>query len=309
VHIALLCATQRGLRCLQKLVEMLPEASLVVFSFREESWEPPFLDDIRKLAISAGGRFFETTQVGETRFASFWDTTLIDLMLVVSWRYIIPARVYLRPRSGTFVFHDSLLPEYRGFAPTVWAMINGEDHTGVTLFAMSEAIDAGDIVDQKRIPIGPDATIAETVNRVTQTYVELLEANLPRLLDGSAPRHIQDHSRATFTCKRTPTDAEIDWSSTTENIYNLIRASSAPYPGAYTYLGGKKLVIWSAAWMGNGRRYVGRVPGRIVEVKPGEGSIVLTGNGCLMLKTVQIEGSNTVCAADLLKHLSQTLGR
>lgn len=77
------------------------------------------------------------------------------------------------------------LPEYRGFSPTVWAIINGEDHTGVTLFKIAEEVDAGDIVDQERVPIGPDDTIAVVIERVTQTYLDLLERNLDGLINGT----------------------------------------------------------------------------------------------------------------------------
>lgn len=308
MRVALLCATHRGYRCLQKLIELLPKGSLYVFSFQEEPWEPPFLNDIRSLALSAGGEFFETNQVGGPRLASFWESTPLDLILVVSWRYLIPSNVYLRPRAGAFVLHDSLLPEYRGFAPTPWAIINGETQTGATLFEISKGVDSGDIVDQKSIPIGPDSTISEVMERVTQTYVEMLESNLNGLLDGTARRVPQDNSRATFTCKRSPLDNEIDWSWPTDRIYNLIRACSEPYPGAFTYSGGKRLTIWTAARLNNARPYVGRIPGRVVETHPGEGVIVLTGDGSLMLKRIQNESSAPVCAADLLKRLGETLG-
>jgi methionyl-tRNA formyltransferase len=303
-----LCATRRGYLCLQKLIELLPKASLVVFSFREEPWEPPFLEDIRSLALSAGGMFFEATQVAQGHLAEFWESTPFDLMLVVSWRYMIPRRVYLRPRLGTFVFHDSLLPEYRGFSPTVWAVINGEKQTGVSLFAISESVDAGDIIDQRAVPIGPDSTIAELMQQVTQTYVELLETNIQPLLGGTAPRRSQDHARATFTCKRTPQDSEIDWSLSTDKIYNLIRASGVPYPGAYTYFNGKKLTVWSAARLDHAQHYVGRIPGRVVEIRPDHGSVVLTGDGALLLRQCQLEDADRACAADVLKRLSDTLG-
>src|SRR5688572_30443812 len=128
MHIVVLCATQRGLLFLQHLSSLLPEAQLTVFTFREEPCEPLFLDDIRQFILDHHGQFFEAKYIGSV--ANFWENTTIDLMFVVSWRYIIPKKVYQIARSGTFVFHDSLLPEYRGFAPTVWAILNGEDHTG-----------------------------------------------------------------------------------------------------------------------------------------------------------------------------------
>ncbi len=183
MRIALLCATRRGYRVLERLIRLRPDAELIVFSFREEAHEPPFLDDIQRLAEARGATFYEARQVGASKWTDFWTSTSIDLLLTVSWRYIIPREVYERARLGTFVLHDSLLPAYRGFAPTVWAIINGEDHTGVTLFEIAEGVDTGRIIAQQRVPIGADDTIADVMEHVTQTYLEVLAANLPRLLD------------------------------------------------------------------------------------------------------------------------------
>src|SRR5690606_6269303 len=236
MQIAVLCATQRGARFLEKLVALVPEANYTVFSFREEPHEPPFMETIRQITQSCGGQFHEARQVG--RFTTLWETTNFDLMFVVSWRYLIPPSVYTKTRLGSFVFHDSLLPAYRGFAPTVWAIINGEDHTGVTLFEIAPDVDSGDIIAQAPVSIGPDDTIADVMEKVTLTYLQLLEDNIRDLLAGKAQRHPQDQSRATFTCKRLPEDNKIDWTQPTKDIYNLIRATTAPYPGAFTTLGG-----------------------------------------------------------------------
>ncbi len=307
MRIAVLCATRRGYRFLQKLLTLAPEAELVVFSFHEEPWEPPFLDEIRTLVEAQGHRFHEAKNVGGRRWRDFWETTPVDLMFVVSWRFLVPPEVFRRPRLGTFVWHDSLLPAYRGFSPTVWAILNGEDHTGVTLFEMAEEVDSGDIVDQERVPIGPDDPIRVVMERVTEAYLVLLERNLPLLIAGTAPRRPQDPSQATFTCKRLPQDNRIDWTAPTSQVYNLIRAVSAPYPGAYTYLDGRKLIVWEARRVPDAPRYVGRVPGRVVQVRPGEGALVLTGDGVLLLTQVQLEGMAPTCASEVLHSLSQTL--
>lgn len=308
MHAALLCAAHRGYLFLERLSELLPHAELTVVSFREEPWEPPFLDDIAALAAARGARFFEAKHVGADPVRAFWDSTPVDLAFAVSWRYIVPSHVFRRPRLGTFVFHDSLLPEYRGFSPTVWAIINGEDHTGVTLFEMSEEVDAGDIVAQERVPIGPDEPIGVVLERVTATYLRLLEQHLGALLTGRAPRRPQDHARATYTCKRLPEDNRIDWTAPARRIYDLIRAVGPPYPGAYTSLAGQRLTVWGARGGAASRRYVGAVPGRVVGVRPGEGSVVLTGTEPLLLTSVQLESGPATCAADVLNRVGSTLG-
>jgi methionyl-tRNA formyltransferase len=307
VHIALLCATRRGRLVLEKLIGLQPEADLTVFSFREDPWEPPFCDEIKGITLAHGGRFIETRQVGSRENMPFWEIARVDIAFAVSWRYMIPPAVYQRPRLGTYVFHDSLLPAYRGFSPTVWAMVNGEDHTGVTLFEVAEEVDAGDIVDQERVPIGPDETISVVMARVTAAYLQVFERNLAGLLEGSVVAKPQDHAKATFTCKRLPEDNKIDWGKSTEEIYNLIRAVSQPYPGAYTYLGGERLRVWSAKLV-DAPEYVGRIPGRVVQVLPGEGTVVMTGDGALLLMQVQRDGGDAQSADEVLDRISLTVG-
>src|SRR5438445_5352172 len=97
MKIVLLCATRRGLLLLKKLPELAPQAELVVFSFREETGEPPFLDAIREQTLAVRGSFFEARQVGSEKWKSFWANTAVDLMLVASWRYLIPPQVYRKP--------------------------------------------------------------------------------------------------------------------------------------------------------------------------------------------------------------------
>jgi methionyl-tRNA formyltransferase len=309
MRVAVCCATNRGLRFLEHLCKLVPEIDLVVFSFREVAWEPPFHDRIRDFTASIGGQFFEARTLTTPTLQSFWDSTSIDLLFAVNWRYMIPSTLYRRARLGAFVFHDSLLPEYRGFSPTVWAMVNGEKQTGATLIHMAEGVDTGDIVDQQPVIIGKDETIATVLDRVTQTYLKLLDRNLPRLIAGTSPATPQDHARATYTCKRHPSDNEIDWTRPAGDIHNLIRAVTVPYPGAFTYHGGRLLRIWSAQLMPSPRQYVGAIPGRVIEVQPGKGSVVLTGQGELLLESIQYDQGESTRADQLLSQVGQSLGR
>lgn len=309
MHIALLCAGRRGLRVLHRLCELMPDCRLTIFSFREEPWEPPFCDDIRAATIAAKGRFRESKQVGDPRWRDVWETLPPDLLLAVGWRYLIPREVFQRPARGSFVFHDSLLPAYRGFSPTVWAILNGKSQTGATLFWMVDSIDSGDIVDQLAVAIGPDDTIATVTENVTAAYLDLLDRNLAALVAGAAPRRPQDESVASYTCKRLPADNRIDWSRPTWELHNLIRAVSSPYPGAFTTLAGRRLTVWSAQPHPMGSRYIGRVPGRIVEVLDGHGSVALTGDGALLVQQVQYDGEPSVCATEAITRLSMTLGQ
>lgn len=169
-----------------------------------------------------------------------------DLAVVVGWYYLLPRRVRALFPLGAVGVHASLLPRYRGGAPLVWAIINGEHETGVSLFYLEDGVDEGDIVAQDPFPIERDDTIATVYERATRSSVRLVTEYIPKILDGSAPRAPQDHSLATMFPQRSPTDGLIDWSRSPDEIRNFIRAQTRPYPGAYTHIDGKRVVIWDA---------------------------------------------------------------
>lgn len=308
-RVVLLCATRRGLRFLKRLRDLLPDHGLDVVSFREESWEPPFVDEIAAYCQSHDLGFLEAKQVDHERFRSFWEREPTRLLLAVNWRYMVGETVLARPACGAFVFHDSLLPGYRGFSPTVWAVINGEELLGVSLVRMVAEVDAGPLVDQEVCRISNDDTIASILPRIDDAYFALLDRNIQALISGRATERPQDHSQASYTCRRLPQDNEIVWSGTTRQVLNLIRAVSRPYPGAYTWLAEARFRVWAARELADTPRYVGRVPGRVVEIREGEGVVVLTGDGCLLLTEVESEDAPPQCPSRLISSIATTLGR
>ena len=271
MRIVLACNTERGRRVLAALARLAPGAGLEVFCGREEGGEPAFVENLAREAAAANARFRESTSLEGVEEA--------DLLLMVNWRRLVPMEVCGRMRLGAFVFHDSLLPEYRGFSPTVWAMVNGEDHTGVTLLEAVAEADQGDIVDQARVPIGPEETIAEVMERVTGTYLELLERNLPALVTGAAQRRPQDPARASWARKRTPDDNRIDWSQPAKKAFDLIRGVTRPYAGAFTDLEGGRLRVWAARL----DDAASGPPGTVLRTEPGRGLLVAAGSGGLWL--------------------------
>jgi methionyl-tRNA formyltransferase len=307
-RIGLACMTQRGVATLRHLSALRPDAELTVITTPGEAWEPAFTDDLQQIAGQKGMRYVEARDLGAMVGGGGWSVDDLDVLLLVNWRTRIPARAYNAPARGTFVFHDSLLPAYRGFSPTTWAIINGESQTGATLFAITQEIDAGDIVGQRTVPIGAKDTIATVMSRVTEAYLALLTDHLDGLLMGVAPRRAQDQTAASYGCKRMPEDNAIDWTAPASCIHNLVRAVTHPYPGAYTTLEGRRLRIWSTATV-DGLRYVGRVPGAVVEVRPGSGAVVLTGDGALLVERVQLESGPEVTADKALCRLSLRVGR
>lgn len=167
-----------------------------------------------------------------------------DAFLVAGWYHMIPAS--WRERAPAYGLHASLLPDYSGGAPLVWAMIHGESQTGITLFQMDHGVDAGPIAGQKEEPIFPDDTIASLYARIEQRGMELIREVLPSLARGTLSLRPQDESRRRLVPQRSPDDGRIDWGNEAAYIDRFIRAQTHPYPGAFTTLGDKPLHIWRA---------------------------------------------------------------
>ncbi len=151
----------------------------------------------------------------------------------------------LAPRGG-FNLHGSLLPRYRGRAPVNWALLNGETETGVTLHKMVKRPDAGDIVGQRKVAIAADDTALKLHTKVRDAAKALLTDVLPEMKAGKITLTPQDESQASYFGRRTAADGEIHWHKSATEINNLIRAVTEPYPGAFSYLGQRKLTVWRA---------------------------------------------------------------
>ena len=305
-RVALLCAGEIGYRCLRRILCADAATLCAVVSYRVEPPQGEYLDRIRELCERCGVAFFEAAAVGRPGGGP-WEALNLDYIFAVKWRSLIPRRVIDAARSGVIIFHASLLPKYRGFAPVNWPLINDEERTGVTMFYAAEEIDAGDIIDQRERLI-TDADDAATIDAWLNATVELmLEENLQRLVEGTAVRRQQDHAQATYAIWRSPEDGQIDWTKSARTIFNLIRGLTIPYPGAYTMLDGRKLRVWSSEIESEPRRYVGSIPGKVERIIPGRGVNVLTGDGILRLKRVQLEDDEPRDASEVITRLKTKL--
>ena len=175
------------------------------------------------------------------------------------------------------------------------------------MLEIDQKVDSGDIVDQIKVPIHIDVKISDIMKRVTQTYLYLLEKNINNIINGEINTIHQDHSTATYTQKRLPSDNLIDWKLSTIEIYNFIRALSIPYPGAFTFINKTKLIIWQAKLVENSTEFIG-IPGCLVKITPGEGVIVNTGDGYIMVNEVQYKNKEPQCASLILNSLDICLG-
>jgi methionyl-tRNA formyltransferase len=174
-----------------------------------------------------------------------------DFIFAFYYRRLLPEGLLRLARRGAFNMHGSLLPKYRGRAPTNWAVLMGETETGATLHEMVARADAGLIVDWSAVPILPDDTAHEVYAKVTVAAEQVLWRSLPALVAGTAPRYPNDIDKGSRFPGRRPEDGRIDWSQSAARVYDLVRAVAPPYPGAFDEIGGQRLVIAEA------RRLVG----------------------------------------------------
>ena len=157
-----------------------------------------------------------------------------DYIFSFYYRQMIPMSVLNLAKIAPLNMHGSLLPKYRGRVPINWAVLHGETETGATLHVMAEKPDAGDIVAQRAVPIGPDETAGEVFANVTASAAETLKGVLPQLLKGNVPRSPNNLAEGSYFGGRKPEDGRIHWEQTAQQVYNLIRAVAPPYPGAFT---------------------------------------------------------------------------
>lgn len=163
------------------------------------------------------------------------------------YRNLLSRDILMIPSVGSFNLHGSLLPAYRGRCPVNWVLVKGEQRTGVTLHHIIEAPDAGDIVGQKEVLIEFEDTAATLYQKLCVKVKELLGEVLPLIKKGIAPRVAQNLKQGSYYGGRRPEDGKIDWSWPVMQIFNLVRAVTEPYPGAFTHLPeGEKLLIWWA---------------------------------------------------------------
>jgi methionyl-tRNA formyltransferase/LmbE family N-acetylglucosaminyl deacetylase len=160
-----------------------------------------------------------------------------DLVVVVGFSQIIPRSVLDIPSMGAIGFHTAVLPGRRGASPVIWAILDGLEESGVTMFYMDEGIDTGDVIATETFPIESGDDAADVLRKADDATLHLLNAYLDPILEGTAPRISQDDARSSYTRRRTPTDGEIDWSRPAHEIVRLVRALAPPYPLAHTFGG------------------------------------------------------------------------
>ena len=233
-----------------------------------------------------------------------------DVGVVVAFGKLLRRDLLALPSHGLIGVHPSLLPAYRGAAPIHRALLNGETTTGVTVFQLNEALDAGAILSQQAVAIEPE----EDAQTLSERLARLVAAQLARVLEavaaGQANPVSQDESRATMAPKLTKTDGQIDWAAPAAAICRLVRATVS-WPGAATTWRGRSLKVWAASVAGAAADSSGEAPGTVVRIHR-DGIDVATGRGLLSMTDVQPADRRRMRAQEFLAghpvHVGEILG-
>jgi len=169
-----------------------------------------------------------------------------DLLFVVGWSRLVEQDVIDIPSTAALGMHPAPLPRGRGRAPLAWSVIKGLDETALSFFHLVEEADAGDLVGQEPVSIELNDDAASMYEKVVDAGRKLIRRYYPEFVSGNVPRTPQDESKATWWPKRDPKHGLIDWNLSPWEVYNWIRGQTRPYPGAYSYLNGDRITVWSA---------------------------------------------------------------
>jgi methionyl-tRNA formyltransferase len=210
-----------------------------------------------------------------------------DLILSVYYRHMIRTKILALPPLGAWNMHGSLLPKYRGRAPINWAVLHGESRIGMTLHRMVKSADAGAVVDQEGVEIGPRDTAEQAFRKVLPCARTVLTRQIGALLAGTARETPQDEAQANYFSGRKPEDGRIVWAQTSVQIFNLIRAVTDPYPGAFADVGAARLMVWWAETDSPPTRGRRGAPGEVLSVAP---LVIATADGALELTKIEWRG-------------------
>jgi len=234
-----------GVKCLRALIEGGFEIPLVI-THADNPSENIWFESVADLCHAHHIPILLDPDLNDSQLQDRIAQIHPDYLFSFYFRQMIPAQILQLAKLAALNMHGSLLPKYRGRVPINWAVLHGEAETGATLHIMEVKPDAGDIVSQEVVPIGPDQTAYEVFNEVSQAAVIALKKVLPQLLQGQIPRTKNDLSMGSYFGGRKPQDGLINWQASCHDVYNLYRAVAPPYPGAFTMLGEHQLVVAKA---------------------------------------------------------------
>jgi methionyl-tRNA formyltransferase len=239
-----------GVRCIKVLLARGVDVALVV-THEDNPAETIWFESVADLCREHRIPFIAPADPRSPELAAQIRAAQPDFIFSFYYRHMLPVTLLAMAARGAYNMHGSLLPRYRGRVPINWAVLHGETETGATLHEMAEKPDAGSIVAQTAVPILPDDTAYEVFGKVVVAAEQTLWNALPAMLNGRTPEMPNDLTKGSYFGGRKPEDGRIDWAQPAQAVYNLHRAVAPPYPGAWTTIAGKTVVIGKARLSGS----------------------------------------------------------
>jgi len=269
-----------------------------IYTHPDAPSENHFFGSVARIAAEHGIPVYAPNDVNHPLWIDRIKSAQPDVIFSFYYRHLLCDEILNSATVGAFNLHGSLLPHYRGRAPLNWVLVKGETETGVTLHRMVSRADAGAIVAQHRVAITPEETALTLHHKLTQASTDLLNDILPVIKTGHFPQVEQDHTQASIFGRRTAQDGCIDWHAPAQDINNLVRAVTDPWPGAFGYVGGSKFIVWKARVRDELQP---AKAGTVLSVSP---LVIATGAGALEIMTGQTENGVYMQGSQL----AQTLG-
>lgn len=240
---------------------------------------------------------------GKKKLLNIFNKKKADAVIISTYNQMLGSDIL---KSSRFInIHHGDLPRFRGRANINWAIINNRKKIGLTYHEATPVLDGGNIYAQYLVPI----TASDTVSSMYDKFNRIIEKDTGKIVEEvlNGLKGKKQKGKATYCCTRLPEDGYIDWQKKSREIDNLVKALTTPYPGAFTYYEGKKILIWTCEIPKKTKVYEGRIPGRITEIIKGYGVEVLTGDSSIIIKDVTYQGKNTN-ASYVISTVKTTLG-
>jgi len=231
-----------GVHCLNTLLKAGIRVDLVV-THEDDPKENVWFGSVAKLCQEKNIPYITPSASALSTLIPKLQEIAPDYLFSFYYRHMIPAEVLTCAKIAALNMHGSLLPKYRGRAPVNWAILHGEIQTGASLHVMEAKPDAGDIVEQSIVEIGPDETATDVFAKVSKAAVDALTKALPELVLGRVPRKPNELGKGSYFGGRKPEDGRIVWNQTALQVHNLVRAVAPPYPGAFTEHQGRRMIV------------------------------------------------------------------
>jgi len=262
----------------------------------------PLPPPVKQAAVERDIEVAQPESMDSEEAAATLEDWRAELMVVCAYGQILPERILDTPRMGCINIHASLLPKYRGAAPINWAIVRGEEETGVTIMEMEPGLDTGPMLMKQRVDIEPLTTAGGLHEELSELGAELIVEAVNGLARGELEATPQDDDRATYAPKLSKSDGEVDWTQSAEDVANHVRGLN-PWPGAFSHHRADddaRIKFHLARPADSGDPLDGE-PGEVLEANPGAGRLVIAcGEGAIECLEIQAPGRQKMEAGDFL---------